>query len=408
MKVELFSYSDLGGGAARATYRIHRALLAKGTDSSMQVAYKFSDDFTVHGPVTRMEKFSTMARIFLSKQVIRIQKTSNTSGHSMQYLPATLSAKLKNSTADVLNLHWVGSETLSIGDIGRIRKPTVWTLHDMWGFCGSEHVSWDKRYRDGYTSKSRPVNESGFDLNKWIWNKKRSKWLKPIQIITPSTWLAERAKESVIMRDWPIKVIPNPLDTLRWRPIEQKLARELLQLPSSSRILTFGAIGGSLSYHKGFDLLLEAFRHLRGQVEDLHLVVFGQSKPINIPDLGFPIQYLGYLNDDISLQLLYSASDLVVVPSRCDAFGQVASEAHACGTPVVAFDSTGLADIVIHKETGYLAKAFDTEDFAKGILWVLNETLQNNNLGDNARKSAVSRFSNEIVAEQYIKVYRSL
>ena len=78
-----------------------------------------------------------------------------------------------------------------------------------------------------------------------------------------------------------------------------------------------------------------------------------------------------HLHHNLSLRALYSAADAIVVPSRQEAFGQTASEAHACATPVIAFHTGGLPDIVDHQHTGYLAKAFDTEDLAEGIDWVL-------------------------------------
>jgi glycosyltransferase involved in cell wall biosynthesis len=132
----------------------------------------------------------------------------------------------------------------------------------------------------------------------------------------------------------------------------------------------------------------------------MELVIFGQLAPRNPPDLGFPIHYTGHLHDDLSLRALYSAADALVVPSRQEAFGQTASESQACGTPVVAFDIGGLPDIVEHQRTGYLARAFDVEDMAAGIRWVLGA-----NLKQASRERAVARFSNAIVAEQYRSVY---
>ena len=82
------------------------------------------------------------------------------------------------------------------------------------------------------------------------------------------------------------------------------------------------------------------------------------------PDLGFPVHYTSQLRDDLSLRALYSAADALVVPSRQDNLLNTAIEAQACGTPVVAFNIGGLPDIVEHQCTGYLAKAFETEDLA--------------------------------------------
>jgi glycosyltransferase involved in cell wall biosynthesis len=98
----------------------------------------------------------------------------------------------------------------------------------------------------------------------------------------------------------------------------------------------------------------------------------------------------------------------MVIPSKLEAFGQTASEAHACGTPVVAFDTCGLPDIVDHQVTGYLAKAFEPEDLARGIEWVLEEKWRLEELGRNARRKAEERFAGRVVAEQYRAVYEQV
>jgi len=90
-----------------------------------------------------------------------------------------------------------------------------------------------------------------------------------------------------------------------------------------------------------------------------------------VQNLGIPIHYTVHRHDDLSLRALYSAADAMVIPSRQDNLPNTGVEAHACATPVMAFNTGGLPDIVEHQRTGYLAKAFDTEDLAHGIAWVL-------------------------------------
>ena len=115
---------------------------------------------------------------------------------------------------------------------------------------------------------------------------------------------------------------------------------------------------------------------------------------------------MGHL-DDIKLKKLYSAVDAVVVPSRLEAFGQIASEASACGTPVISFNTSGLKDIIIHQITGYLAKQFDTEDLSQGIKWVLKNS-EIEQLGYKARKHVINNFNNKLVAKKYLETYQEV
>jgi glycosyltransferase involved in cell wall biosynthesis len=408
MKTLIINTSDISGGAARAAYRIHHALRSQGVDSKMFVSNATAGDWTVEGPQSKIAKALSKVRPPLAGLLSKTLKTDNPIIHSPAIVPSRWSKRLNASDADVIHLHWINGEMMSISDIGQLTKPVVWTLHDMWAFCGAEHYTEDFRWRDGYTSSNRPCYEGGFDLNRWTLERKRKHWKRPMHIVTPSRWLAECAKQSVLMRDWPITVIPNAIDTNVWQPVDKTLARQLLHLPPDVPLLLFGAMGGAQDPRKGFDLLRAALNHLRGQLPGLELVVFGQLAPKEPVDMGFPVHYTGHLHDDVSLRLLYSAADVIVVPSRQEAFGQTASEAHACGTPAVAFDNSGLVDIVRHQQTGYLAKAFDTEDLARGIKWVLADDRRHAQLCQTARQDAVSRFSYPVVAAQYKSLYRSL
>lgn len=408
MKVAHINYSDITGGAARAAYRIHRALLQRGIDSRMHVVRASAGDWTVEpSPPGWMGKRDGI-RARIGEAVTRLLHTENRILHSPEVLRSRWPQRLNNSDADVINLHWIGYEMMSVADIARFQKPVVWTLHDMWAFCGAEHFTEDFRWREGYLRNNRPVHESGFDLDRWTWKRKSNHWRRPIQIVAPSHWLADCARQSALMREWPVSVIPYAIDTEAWRPVDKQLARKILGLPVDSPLLIFGAIGGTRDPRKGFDLLKGALDHLRGEIQGLELVVLGQTPPMKPTDLGFPVHYAGHLHDDISMSLFYSAADALILPSRQDNLPNVGIEAQACGTPVVAFNACGLPDIVEHKETGYLAKAFDTQDLAEGIRWVLADTSRRARLSSQSRTAAVAKFSYPEVSEQYLRLYEKI
>jgi glycosyltransferase involved in cell wall biosynthesis len=408
LRVYILNYSDVIGGAARATYRIHHALRDLGIDSMMLVNIEASGDWTVHGPNGKWNKAIAPIRPLLAAPFTQLLRTGNPIIHSPGLLPSRWPERLNASDADVVHLHWVQGEMLSISDIGCIRKPIVWTLHDMWAFCGAEHYTSDYRWRDVYRSNNRPCHESGFDLNLNTWQRKLKHWRRPLQIVCPSQWLADCVRSSALMGEWPVAVVPNPIDTGRWQPIDQRLARQLLGLPQDCPLLLFGAMGGGTDPRKGLELLLAALAQLRGEpnLQTLQLAVFGQCEPQSPLHLGFHVHYTAHLHDDLSLRALYSAADAMVIPSRQDNLPNTGLEAHACGTPVVAFNTGGLPDIVVDRVTGVLAEPFEPVSLAEAIRWVLEDPQRHQTLRRAARQRAENLWNPERVANLYADIYR--
>ncbi len=407
MRIIHLSYNDINGGAYRATYRIHQSLLKQGIHSQLWVNEKESDDQTVKDYSNKIGNVLNRLRsLVINYSLVKMLKTKNKIIHSPSVLPSHWVKLINNSDADLVHLHWIQNEMLSIKDISKIKKPIVWTLHDMWAVCGAEHYTNDDRWRDGYYSNNRPNYESGFDLNRWTWNRKKKYWKFPIQIVTPSNWLAKCAMESALMKNWPAAVIFNPIDTDKWKPLKKKNARQLFSLSQDANLILFGAVGGGKDPRKGYDLLLSALELIKAKkiIKKFELVVFGQSEPKSPLDLGFPIHYLGHIDNDHSLRSLYSAADVMAVPSRQDNLPNTTVEAQACGTPVVSFDIGGFPDIINHNINGYLAKPFDTNDLAQGISWVINAE-NYSELCKNARDKALKEFDYKVIAKKYISLY---
>ena len=163
----------------------------------MRVNIASAGDWTVQEPNTVSGRVAARLRPGAAKLLLSLMKTENSGFHSPAILPSRWLKPINTSDADVIHLHWVGHEMLSIADIGRIEKPVIWTMHDMWAFCGAEHYSEDVRWRDGYRRDNRPAHESGFDLNRWSWRRKRRHWQRPRHVVAPSRWLAECVRESM-------------------------------------------------------------------------------------------------------------------------------------------------------------------------------------------------------------------
>jgi glycosyltransferase involved in cell wall biosynthesis len=375
MKVLQLATYDGGQGAARATLRLHRALRDVGIQSTLRVAQANSGDPWVRAPRGKPRQALALLRSSASWWLQKPQHSANPVTHSVAALPSWLDRELNTTGADLLHLHWVQDEFLSVEAIGRLNGPLIWTLHDSWAFCGSEHypasIS-DQRFREGYERCNRPLGDRGLDLDRWTWRRKRRAWaslLPRLQLIAPSHWMAEQAAASALLAGVPCAVIPNALPSV-FRPILRAQARALLDWPQGRRLLLFGAIGGAEDARKGLDLLAAALARLAGERCDLETVLLGQSTPAQ--GLALPCRNLGRFHDDLSLALAYAAADVVVVPSRLDNLPQAASEALACGTPVVAFRQGGMADLIDHRRNGYLADPFDPVDLARGVAWCLD------------------------------------
>ena len=414
MKTILFNHSDLDGGAAIAAYRTHQALCHVGVDSLMWVDKKVSDDWTVKAATSPSSRLYTKFRTAFGRKIPELFFQEQTDIYrSYNWLRSRWPGKLNNAAVDLVHVVWVNGESLSVGDIGRINSPKIMTLQDMWAFCGAEHYTESERYKEGYFKNGSSDSLSGFDIDRWVWNRKRQAWKQPFQLVAISEWLAECIRASKLFADWPVCVIPNPIDTTVWKPLDRDTARRAFNLPDDKKILLFGALGGTIDSRKGYAYLEKALSIIADVRDDIHLVVYGQSRPEYMPETPFPISFVGMLNDPVTMVLLNNAADVFVNPAIQEAFGQTASEAQACGLPVVAFTDTGIADIVDHKVTGYLAQNSNALELAEGVLWVLDidhDSVKNSShkMRANSRVRAVERFSYDVVGKQYQRLYASV
>jgi len=414
MQVLHLSTSDIGGGAAIAANRLHQGLQRLGITSQMLVDKKLSDDQAVFAPKSNLSKAVGILKPTLDHLPLRfyphVDHTKLTL--SLEWLPDAIAPKTTQLAPDIINLHWACGGFLQIETLAKFKQPIVWTLHDMWAFTGGCHYSQDcDRYKESCGACPQLQSGNDWDLSHWVWQRKAKAWKNiNLTIVTPSSWLAKCASASSLLKDRRIEVIPNGLDSERYKPIERRLVRSILKLPQDKQLILFGAMGATSDHRKGFHLLQLALQHLSqsGLRENIEVVVFGSSQPEKAIDLGFKFHYLGYLQDEIALALVYSAADVMIVPSVQEAFGQTASESLACGTPVVCFDSTGLKDIVEHQKNGYRSNCFSAEDLAKGIAWVLQDEQRWQDLSRRAREKVEQEFTLEIQACRYLALYQDV
>lgn len=409
MKVLHLSTDDRRGGAALAAYRLHNGLRQLQVDSIMMVQRKTSADNTVVGRAGWLGRATQTVRWSLDSLPLWRYGTLRSPVFSAACLNGFAASRTIRIRPDILHLHWTQRGFVSITDIALMRKPIVWTLHDMWAFTGGCHYSSGcRRYvsRCGSCPLLRSPNQD--DLSSKILRKKLRAWSNlSLTVVAPSHWLADCARQSSILGRFPTYVIPNGLDTKTFarRPIVE--ARRHLGLPESGYIVLFGAVNATDDRRKGFAELCSAIAQITAKRPDLKftLAVFGAESPRTKPDFGVSCKYLGLINDETDLANAYAAADVFVAPSLEDNLPNTVAEALACGVPCVAFRVGGIPDLVQHRISGYLATPHDSEDLAYGIQWVLDNDNRRKTLGEKARAAAVRELDHKVAARRYEDLY---
>jgi glycosyltransferase involved in cell wall biosynthesis len=402
---------DIAGGAARAAYRIHRSLLGAGVESNMIVRNRRSTDPRVH-PVGQSfgRAYSMMLRP-LDRRCGKLHAAKDGLIRSYNPVPTFgLKRAARGLAYDAVIVHFTSHGFVTPREIASLRKPIIMVLHSTWPFCGAEEYSpYEERFIAGYRRSNRPAAAMRFDLDRWVWKRKEKAFRNcQISVVGDSHWTTGLSANSALFRGRPHRTIHYPLELDIYRPLDQGHARKLLGLPLDKKIILFGGVAAARDRRKGFDLLLGAIAQTANERADVALVVFGAERPEPPPPFPLETRFLGVLHDDYTLAALYNAADVMVVPSRMEAFGQTALESLACGTPCVAFRTGGLVDIVDHQQNGYLADPLSTGDLARGIRWSLEQHGAERRLTENARAKAEKISAPQFVAAQYMEVLAEL
>ena len=291
--------------------------------------------------------------------------------------------EIKNT--DVIYIHWALKGMMnfrSMEQLARLNKPVVIFLHDMWNITGGCHHSFscEKYKTEGCNNCPMFPADKKNDLSAKEFRKKLRLYSKynNLFFVSPSKWLYDCAKESLLTKNKPVFYIPNILDKILFKPADKTVARKILNVDTEETVIAFGAITVNSPY-KGWAYLQKALELLSkdDSLKNISVLIFGSAYNKEIADaIPFKTRFMGYLLDEYSTSLIYNAADVFIAPSLAEAFGYVVMEALSCGTPVVGFNVGGIPDMIRHKENGYLAKYKDAGDVSEGIKFCLKNKIQ--------------------------------
>jgi len=422
LKPVIVSTFDIAGGAARAANRLHKALMGSAIDSSMVVMNKKLSDqsiLEIHRdiPDITIDK-NYIIRKLIQRYYIDISRSSlSNTLFSFAYLGYDISSIPLIRSADIINIHWVGmfQSPITLYNLMKLGKPIVWTLHDMNPFTGGCHYSANC---DGYTRECLDCPQlvrDPYSLPNAILRDKSELFSRfPLTIVTPSHWLADCASKSTLFRRSRIEVIPYSIETDIYTPMSKKEAKSILGIDPQSIVLMFGA-DSSNEKRKGFAELEAALELARTDPEFDELVSSGRMVilslgPItaDVASLGIKIKALGRVDDDLLIARAYSSADIFILPSLEDNLPNMMLESLACGTPVIAFETGGIPDVVQNDVNGCLVPVRDVDALAVALIKLVLNTALRKQMSVAAVAYAHKAFAPKIQADRYIALFDDL
>jgi len=318
IKVLIVNTSDALGGAHIAANRIHQSLLLKNIDSKMLVKTKRTHSPSViEVPQKRIKR---IYRNFLHKienYFLHFYKNRSRTLFSVAFFSfPQLIKEIEKIDPDIVHLNWISNGFIKIEDFCKIKKPIVWTLHDMWAFTGGCHLN---EGCENFILKCGNCKILGskhvLDLSRFNFNRKIKiyKKIDNLKIVTVSNWLKNLTKKSKLLKNFDITTIPNTIDSKLFRPISKNSAREIWNLPQNKKLILFGALNSISNKNKGFSLLLKALNKIKN-FDDIELVLIeNQISPIanRMKTVqGMLSQYFLMKNDFLDVEFISSSNKL--------------------------------------------------------------------------------------------------
>lgn len=374
MRVLLLSGEDLAGGGHRAAFRLHQALRGIGVESFMAVRRKHSSDPHVHKMTGAELGWPPIGRGYLDL-LPPVLWSRQDEPISLGLQSANLGKLVQRFRPDVVNLHWINGGIASISAVGALQVPVVWTLHDMWTFTGGCHYSGHcTQYREACAScpKIKPFCGAN-SITSWVLRRKWQAWdNKPLHAITPSAWMRDLALSSTLLAKAKIDHIPNCVDPAVFNSEAREQTRSALGLAPSNKAVLFSSANQP---RKGAGVIPEAIARLRTTVPGVEWrFLFMGGEPPGL-DKCNDVLALPRTTDEARVASYYAASDIFALPSLEDNLPNTVSESLCCGTPVAAFPTGGIVEMVQPGINGGLAKHATAQGLADVIQQVFTSCL---------------------------------
>ncbi len=409
MRVVHLSTYDTAGGAALAAHRLHLRLVESGVESTMLVRRRHG----AAGGVLEPQGYVAKVGVRLKRR-LEIWRARRGGWNGMgRFTPGVsgrpLRAEIEALKPDIVHLHWISDGFFDVAELGRLGRPVVWTMHDMWAFTGGCHYAGEcRRYCAQCGCCPLLGARTEADLSRRMWERKRRAYAGVrLTAVAPSRWMAEAARGSSLWGGRKVVTIPNGIDTACFTPGDRTAARTALGLPIGGSLVLAGATEFQRDRRKGFDLFAAVAARLNELAPGRYrFATFGTAPAGRYPMGGVECLELGPIGDPCRLAAAYAAADVFVAPSREDNLPNTLVESLACGTPVASFAVGGIPDIVADGVNGCLAAPLDAAGLAVKIHALVGDSVVHAAAGVEARRKAEETFSIPGMVGSYTELYR--
>lgn len=264
--------------------------------------------------------------------------------------------------------------------------PVSWTLHDCSSFLSTYYPS----------HCSAPTKRNFIECKNFWDTIERSKHFFPLHAVTPSNWLKKEATSSYWGED-SVVTIHNPIPDAFFEPRDSDSCKKALQLNPDKRVVLI--IAGDLKEErKGGKIIKELISSFN--CENIQLLLVGRGFEIDELEQE-NIKCLGIVKDEITLQIAYHAADILFHPAPVDNLPNTVAEAMSCGTPVLAFQTGGLPEMIIDGETGWLVKKIDNSSILKTLKKIISAPIAAD-FGKASRAQAKRLFDSQTIGKKYV------
>ena len=397
MLVDHVTFSKTGG-AGEVAGLLAKAQIELGADA--QLLYLIDKDL-------RAEAFhvpTITAAAALDKTIV--------SNHSTPMLISFFRSKLNRlnqgrlRSSSIIHLHWVSGlmdhkRVRSLLDSGR---KVVWTLHDMAPFTGTCHHSHGCDGFEGECARCPQVRSAfqravKINLEQKIFNG----FERNLTLVSPTPWLAHRAKKSSAFRNQRIEVIENPIRYEFYQGSGDVGWRQRISLRSTKDQLVFTAVASDLSNPaKGIQNLVDIFLRIRPLDQSIKLNLIGRrGEAFHSPQSG--VYWRGSLGTTELIRIARE-SNLLISNSVAESAGLTVREFGSLGIPTLALRSGGIEDLIQDGVSGLLAS--NESDLTEKLSKIIKHDLEISLLGDSARELAIES-KPSVCAQKYMDVYSS-